>query len=198
VNPLKLLETELRLFQLEVPIGQQALLALYCGELERWNRRINLTGLQGAELIRRLIVEPVWIAHQLEIRGNLLDIGSGNGSPALPIHIVRSLERVHLVEARARRAVFLRHVVSALKLQGVIVHRARFEEVTDELSGVDWVTLQGVALTRKLLDSICRIASRRVTVAWITAEVQPVVKPFRTIRVPITGTQVFLFHLDQS
>jgi 16S rRNA (guanine(527)-N(7))-methyltransferase RsmG len=200
VNLQKLLEAELRLFQLEVPIGQQALLALYGGEVEKWNRRINLTGLQGLELIRRLIVEPVWIAHQLEIRGNLVDIGSGNGSPALPIHIVRSLERVHLVEARAKRAVFLRHVVSALKLPGVIVHRARFEEVTDELSGVDWITLQGVALTRKLLDSMDsmrRIASRSVTVGWITAEVQPPVKPFQTIRVPITGTQVFLFHLDQ-
>ena len=198
MNHLKLLEGELRLFQLEISIGQQILLARYCDELEQWNRRINLTGLQGLELIRRLIVEPVWIAHRLEIQGNLVDIGSGNGSPAVPIHVVRGLERVHLVEARAKRTVFLRHVVSALKLRGVIVHRARFEEVADELCGVDWVTLQGVTLTRKLLDSICRIPSRRVAVAWITAGVQPAVKPSQTIRVPITGTQVFVFHLDQS
>src|SRR5689334_3797266 len=111
---LEVLERELGRFQLELNPKQTSTLARYCDELVRWNTKMNLTGLTGGELVRRLVVEPAWIATQLGLSGTLADIGSGNGSPAIPLHVVSGLSETHLVEARIKRAVFLRHLAGFL------------------------------------------------------------------------------------
>jgi 16S rRNA (guanine527-N7)-methyltransferase len=196
VSHLELLESELRTFEVDLPISQKLALAAYCDELSRWNKKINLTGLSGAGMVRRLVVEPVWIGLQLKLSGVLADIGSGNGSPALPLHVVCPLQVSHLIEARTKRAAFLRHVANALKLSGVQVHRARFEEVSTSLGQVDWVTLQAVALQAELVDSIKQISSATTNIVWITSSaVQPPLKPIKTLRVPITDTQVLVFNV---
>src|SRR5690606_36567993 len=88
----------------------------YLDLLEHWNRRINLTALSGSMLVRRLVTEPVWAARQLGAGGRYLDIGSGNGSPAIPWLIVSGFAHGDLVEARQRRAVFLRLATARLGL----------------------------------------------------------------------------------
>jgi 16S rRNA (guanine(527)-N(7))-methyltransferase RsmG len=194
---IEVLESELRKFQIDVPSPQKILLARYCDELVRWNKKINLTGLSGADMVRRLVVEPVWIARELKPEGALADIGSGNGSPAIPICVVSNLRKAHLIEARTKRAAFLRHLITTLTLSGVVVDRARLEEVASGLEVVDWITLQGVALNEQLLLSLRPMVSSTTTVVWITsADVSTPRKPLRTIEVPITGTRVFLFALD--
>src|SRR5207247_8684869 len=115
-------------------------------ELHRWNKKINLTGLSGIEMVRRLVVEPVWIGLQLKPTGVLADIGSGNGSPAIPLHVVCELQTSHLIEARTKRAAFLRPVATTLKLSGLQVHKARFQEVSKTLGRVDWIPLRVVPL----------------------------------------------------
>jgi len=195
-----LLESEFQAFHIRLPARQLALLAKYCEELERWNQRINLTGLSGSEMVRRLIVEPVWIGLELGISGKLADIGSGNGSPGLPLHITGELQRLHLIEARTKRAVFLRHVVSSMKLSGIVVHRGRFEDVASELEKVDWVTLQGVAADAQLIETIGRVATATTTIVWITSGVHsPLSLPQSgRLKLPITGTEVLLFQPDLS
>ena len=195
---LEILETELRRFQLELSPQQTSTLARYCDELERWNQKINLTGLEGAEMVRRLVVEPAWIGTQLKMTGVVADIGSGNGSPAIPLHVVSHVSAMHMIEARARRAAFLRHVVNFLELPGVTVHRSRLEEIGPGLKSVDWVTLQGVALTTELLDSIKTIASSTTQVVWITSDPKPPTTPSRSLLVPSTNTEVLVFDLDLS
>ena len=127
----------------------------------------------------------------------LVDIGSGNGSPAIPLHVVSQLQISHLVEVRAKRAAFLRHVAATLKLAGLQVHRTRFEEVAARLGRADWITLQGVALEPELMESIRQITVPTTTIVWITSlAMQPPVQPRKTLRVPFTDTQVFLFDLS--
>lgn len=197
MSHLEVLDSELGNLNLELTSDQKLVLSRYCDELVHWNERINLTSLQGAAMVRRLVVEPAWIARELRLSGVLADIGSGNGSPAIPLHVLSELRETHLVEARTKRAAFLRHVVSALKLTGVTVHRARFEEMASTLGRLDWITLQGVAPTDQLIDSIRYCSVKTTIVVWITSEaVRPKLKPQRTLHVPMTGTQVFLFHLD--
>ena len=195
---LEVLETELYRFQLDLSLKQKSALARYCDELARWNKKINLTGLQGAEMVRRLVVEPAWIGSQLKFTGTLADIGSGNGSPAIPLHVVSNVRETHLIEARAKRAAFLRHVVNCLELDGVTVHRNRLEDIGLELRNVDWVTLQGVALTPELLDSMKPISSPTTRVVWITSNPAPPVPPVRKLLVPSTNTEVLVFQLDLS
>jgi 16S rRNA (guanine527-N7)-methyltransferase len=196
VSYLELLESELREFEIELNSRQKATLVAYCGELLRWNKKINLTGLNGVALVRRLVVEPLWIGMQLRPDGVLLDIGSGNGSPAIPLQVISRFRKCHLVEARSKRAAFLRHLTTTLKLNNVAVYRAVFEEIAPQLERPDWVTLQAVALTKELSALLGRISHSTTTVVWITSPAARTdIQATRTITIPITGTRVFLFHL---
>jgi len=160
---------------------------------------MKLTSLSVARLVRRLVAEPVWIARELHLAGSLADIGSGNGSPAIPFHIVSHFMGCDLIEARAKRAAFLRHVAVKLKLPNVTVHRARFEDVAESLKSPNWISLQAVALSDEIIDSIRRIASPTTTIVWISSqETDPGRTPIRRLMVPITRTQVFLSNLDLS
>jgi len=160
VSYLNALEKELGEFQIEVTAVQKQLLAAYCNEVSRWNQKINLTSLSGSALVRRLVIEPVWIARALSFTGSLVDIGSGNGSPAIPFHVVSRFDSCALIEARTKRAAFLRHLAVILKLSGVTVHASRFEDAATILQSPDWISLQAVALTDKLIESIRLIANR--------------------------------------
>jgi 16S rRNA (guanine(527)-N(7))-methyltransferase RsmG len=199
VSHLEVLETELRTFRLDLPFQQRLLLARYCDELTRWNNRINLTALKGPNLVRRLVIEPAWIALELKPTGVLADVGSGNGSPAIPFHVVAQLNDTHLIEARTKRAVFLRHLATSLQLLGLLVHHGRFDEVAPSLGPVDWVTLQGIALSEKLIETIRQMKARTTNVVWITSRTSRfLLKPAAELEVPITGTKVLLYRLDQS
>jgi 16S rRNA (guanine527-N7)-methyltransferase len=198
VSYVKLIESELEKFHVETPSARINYLAQYCEELDRWNKKINLTGLSGEAMVRRLVAEPVWIGNELQLQGKLVDIGSGNGSPAIPLDIVCPIRACHLVESRTKRAAFLRHVVQTLKLDLVVVHRARFQDLAATFKA-DWITLQAVALTGELVDSIRRFAKGTTCIVWISSQsVETVLPPFRTLTVPVTGTRVFLFRLDLS
>ena len=64
----------------------------YFALLARWNAKINLTAFNLAEpndeAIDRLLIEPLVAAKHLPPRaGTLIDIGSGNGSPAIPLRL---------------------------------------------------------------------------------------------------------------
>jgi len=139
-----------------VPAGQAEALAGYLDVLRRWNQRGNLTAFElnppSDAALDRLIVEPVVAAKQIRERDRLLvDIGSGGGSPAIPLRLVVPRLRVVLVEARTRKAAFLREAVRQLGLDGVDVEHRRFEELAgrSELQGAaDVVTVRAVRTTR--------------------------------------------------
>jgi 16S rRNA (guanine527-N7)-methyltransferase len=195
----EILQAEFRRIQLGLPEDHCLQLSRYCSELERWNQKINLTNLRGAELVRRLIVEPSWIAAQLELSGSLTDIGSGNGSPGIPFAVTRPLLNVvNLVESRLKRATFLRHLKGKLDLASVFVHQERFEDAAAAVKGVDWITLQAVALTPDLIAEFRRSVNPTTKIVWITARATPPTTSSTVIRVPGSATEAWVFSLDQS
>ncbi|HEY2382647.1 MAG TPA: RsmG family class I SAM-dependent methyltransferase [Terriglobia bacterium] len=190
----EILESELQQFQIDLTEPQKASLVTYVEELSRWNKKINLTGLAGAALVRRLVAEPIWIGLQLKADGSLLDIGSGNGSPAIALNAVGCFRECHLIEARSKRAAFLRHLTAALSLKNVEVHHARFEDVALKLAAPDWISLQAVALTPQLLALIRRISRPTTRIVWITSSAVEYagLEPTQSLTVPITGTRVWI------
>lgn len=60
--------------------------------------------------------------------GALVDVGSGGGVPGLVLGVVRPERELHLVEATARKATFLRETASLIGVRAV-VHAARSEEL---------------------------------------------------------------------
>ena len=142
--------------------GLAARLAGYVALLLRWNGRMNLTALGGDEPgLDRLVVEPLLAARRIP-RGAaaLVDIGSGGGSPAIPIRMAMPGLFVRMVEGRARKAAFLREAVRQLKLDGVVVEPCKYEELLDraELQGAhDVLTVRGVRLGEGAASSLERL-----------------------------------------
>jgi 16S rRNA (guanine527-N7)-methyltransferase len=104
-------------------------LVAYYDLLQHWNRKINLTGLSDPdESIDRLLLEPIAAAAALPNAKRLIDLGSGGGSPAIPLALALSAPFLVMVESRSRKAAFLREAVRELGLTGA-VENARFEDV---------------------------------------------------------------------
>jgi len=172
-------------------------LSVYIRELKRWNEKVNLTSLEGEELVRRLISEPAQIGRQLQMSGVLADIGSGNGSPGLPLYLICRLRRVHLVESRARRAAFLRHVASMVDPEGIVVHKTRAEDIGDSIPVVDWISMQAVRPSSELLGALRPLCGPTTSVVWITSAVIAPTPLARRVDVGSSSTVAWVFQLDQ-
>ena len=129
-------------------------LAAYVTLLLRWNERMNLTALDERERgIDRLVIEPLLAARRIPSASrSVLDVGSGNGSPAIPIRIARPELFLRLVEAKGRKAAFLREAVRRLDLDGTVVEGCRYETLRErcELRGAhDVLTVRGVRVEER-------------------------------------------------
>jgi 16S rRNA (guanine527-N7)-methyltransferase len=103
-------------------------IASYLGLLARWEGAVDLVGrVDAGELLRGHALESLAGAALLAGPGRLLDVGSGNGFPAVPLLLARRELTGVLLEPRERRWAFLREVVRELGL-AVEVRRERFGE----------------------------------------------------------------------
>lgn len=128
-----------RRHQIPIEPGQAESLGRYLELLEHWNEKVNLTAIRDRPaVILRHFVEPAMALPLLQGAGPvLLDAGSGAGFPGLPLKILEPDRTCLLVEAKKKKAAFLRQVVEELGLEGVVVLEGRFEElvVSGELAG---------------------------------------------------------------
>lgn len=104
-------------------------LLVYYALLTRWNRILNLTSLDDPDAaIDRLLLEPVAAAAHLPAAAVLVDLGSGGGSPAVPLALALPAVELEMIESRTRKAAFLREVVRELEMNGQ-VETGRFDDV---------------------------------------------------------------------
>jgi 16S rRNA (guanine527-N7)-methyltransferase len=104
-------------------------LLAYYALLVRWNRVVNLTSLDDLDAaLDRLLIEPLAAATRLPPSAFLVDLGSGGGSPAIPLAIALSASELEMIESRTRKAAFLREVVRELGINAR-VEPARFDDV---------------------------------------------------------------------
>ena len=134
-------------------------LAAYVDLLMRWNRRINLTALTDDDRgIDRLIIEPLVAAQHLPRPGAVVtDVGSGGGSPAVPMKLAVPSLRLRMVESRTRKGAFLRETVRRLGLEDTTVEVCRYEDLAarGDLAGEsDVVSVRGVRTGDRLLRHI--------------------------------------------
>ena len=130
--------------------------------LARWNRRVNLTALNvdppTDDAIDRLLIEPLVAAALIEAADRLaIDVGSGGGSPALPMKIAAPALRMVLVESRGKKCAFLREAVRHLELPDIAVENGRIEGLAQrsEFQGAaDLVTMRAVAPSDELWGSM--------------------------------------------
>jgi len=144
---------------LTVPAPLREALEAYYRLLALWNAKINLTALDlGAgsdEAIDRLLIEPL-VARRL-LPGPtcvMVDVGSGGGSPAIPLKLAAPASRLTMVEAKTRKSAFLREAVRQLGLTDTQVETARFEELLARPAlheAADIVTIRAVRVDGRIL-----------------------------------------------
>jgi 16S rRNA (guanine527-N7)-methyltransferase len=139
-----------------------ARLEIYYRLLETWNRKINLTGLNLSEAtpetIDRLLMEPLVAARHVPAGAKkMLDVGSGGGSPAIPMALVLPSIQLLMVESKTRKSVFLREAIRVLTLAGADVASSRFEELLarpDLHESHDLVTIRAVRTESRVLSGL--------------------------------------------
>lgn len=168
-------------------------LAAYVELLARWNKKINLTALPvdplSDEAVDRLIVEPVLGARRLRPSEQVvIDVGTGGGSPAIPLAIMAPDVRMVMVEVKVRKCAFLREVVRQLGLKGAAVENCRVEELlsrSEYHEAIDVVTVRAVRPDRRLLLAIQAFLKPGGRLFWFGAEASQ--KP--DFQVPFTSGQ---------
>lgn len=126
----------------------------YIALLAKWNRTINLTSLQldplSDEAIDRLLVEPISASVQAGMPREIIDIGSGGGSPAIPFWIQLPSSKITMIESRSRKCAFLREAVRQIRPGQGDAFDNRFEELLEKqpqlISSADIVTVRAVRL----------------------------------------------------
>jgi 16S rRNA (guanine527-N7)-methyltransferase len=126
-------------------------LAGYLDLLGHWGGAVDLFG--GADprellisLVRDALAALPWVGEA----DTLVDIGSGNGFPAIPLLVARPGVRGVLLEPRERRWAFLKEAVRELGL-AADVRRERAAEHAG--GGYDVATVRGVGLEAWLPDA---------------------------------------------
>ena len=129
--------------------------------LRQWNRTINLTALPLADFpdrtLNRLFLEPLQASQFVEDASlRWFDLGSGGGSPAIPLKIVRPQLRLTMVESKSRKAAFLGEVVRYLALTATDVLTVRIEELTRLVppGQADLLTVRAVKIQKDFLQTV--------------------------------------------
>jgi len=139
--------------------------AEYLTLLAKWNRRINLTSLSvdppTAAAIDRLIIEPMVASTLVRPDDRLcIDVGSGGGSPALPLALAQPGLHMVMVESRTRKAAFLREAIRHLGIGTAAVENCRVEDMAKQsrrLESADVVTMRAVRLEPDLVVKLAQL-----------------------------------------
>jgi 16S rRNA (guanine527-N7)-methyltransferase len=148
----------------ELDTHQLDLFERYYRLLKAASSRISLTAVTGYEAVQQrhflesLALLPTLRHVDLLAAGRqerVLDLGAGAGLPGLPLKIAAPDLGLTLLEATARKAAFLREVVSELALEQVEVLSGRAEEVArqaDRREAYELVVARAVAPLPALLE----------------------------------------------
>ena len=120
-------------------------------ELERWNKRVNLTAIRDRdEMVTGHILDSL-SARPLLKGQRVLDIGTGAGFPGLPLAIVEPERQFTLLDSNNKKVQFVQHAAGLLGLDNVEAVHARTEDYAPGYR-FDTVIARAVATIARLLD----------------------------------------------
>ena len=138
--------------------------------LERWLEELiatpGMTGIDDLESARRSLLDDALRAEPLvaQVAGAVVDVGSGGGTPGVPLAVALPERSFTLLEAERRKSEFLERVTATLANVRVVWGRAE-EQSTDSY---------GVALAKALAKppvaaELCLplVASGGIAVLWL-------------------------------
>lgn len=108
----------------------------YIDLLLAWNKRTNLISRKDeSKIVEKHVLESLafLLSFELPPDAKVIDIGAGAGFPGLPISLIKSDASFVLVESKRMKALFLKEVISQLKMGNVEVIGERVENLPQNL-----------------------------------------------------------------
>jgi 16S rRNA (guanine527-N7)-methyltransferase len=137
--------------ELPLPAGSADKLATLLDELERWNRKVNLTAVRDPdEMITQHLLDSL-VAAPLLNGDTILDVGTGPGFPGLPLAIACPEQRFTLLDSNNKKIMFVQHAAGLLGLANVSAVKARGEDYAPG-HGFDTVIARALAALPKLVE----------------------------------------------
>jgi 16S rRNA (guanine527-N7)-methyltransferase len=135
----------------EFPEGVAEPYATLLTELERWNRKVNLTAIRDAgQMITGHLLDSL-VARPLLQGERVLDVGTGAGFPGLPLAIAEPQREFILVDGNNKKIQFVKHVAGLLGLDNVTAVQARTEDYAPG-ERFDTVIARAVAALPRLIE----------------------------------------------
>ena len=112
----------------EFPKGAAEKFAALLAELEKWNRRVNLTAIRDPdEMVTGHLLDSL-VARPLLEGARVLDVGTGPGFPGLPLAIAEPQRHFTLLDSNRKKIMFVQHVAGLLGLDNVAAVKGRGED----------------------------------------------------------------------
>ncbi|AMC36340.1 16S rRNA (guanine(527)-N(7))-methyltransferase RsmG [Janthinobacterium sp. B9-8] len=118
--------------KLDLSTAQAVSLLAYTALIAKWNKTYSLTAIREPErmvshhLLDSLAPLPQFKGQASE-KIRILDVGSGFGTPGIPLAIARPDWQLFLLDSNHKKTTFLRQVIAELKLTNVTVLTERVE-----------------------------------------------------------------------
>lgn len=121
---------------LGISLSEKALLLFetYHRELLTWNKKINLVSVKSALdiPIKHFLDSLTLVPFIQDTSGQVLDIGSGAGFPAIPLKIAVNSLKISLLESSRKKTSFLKHIIRTLHLTDIPVIHNRAEYLMED------------------------------------------------------------------
>ena len=141
------------------------LLDQYIFQLKKTNKLFNLVG-------RSTLINP-WERHicdSLQLSGfiknkksKILDMGSGAGIPGIPLSAI-GYENIVMVEAKNKKANFIKEVIFSLKLKAKVIN-TRLEEL--QKKPTEFIVCRALAPLAKLINYSLLFADKNTTLVFL-------------------------------
>lgn len=123
------LATGLAAMNLNLDAGQQEKLLAYVALLAKWNKVYSLTAIREPKrmVTHHLLDSLAPLPHLKGEQLRILDVGSGFGTPGIPLAIARPDWQLVLLDSNQKKTTFLRQALLELKLPNVSIVTDRVE-----------------------------------------------------------------------
>ena len=137
---------------LDLPVERHESLLTYISLLYKWNKTYRLTALREQDkAVSHHLLDSLSIFPILPV-GDILDVGSGGGTPGIPLAIACPERKVTLIDSNSKKTAFLRQVAIELDLTNISVHCGRVEQYHPVLGGFAVIVSRAFAELRDFVD----------------------------------------------
>jgi 16S rRNA (guanine527-N7)-methyltransferase len=186
--------------QLSGPVIQR--LSAYYEQVKHWNARLHLVApCSPEEFATRHVLESMLALPFLALSARIADVGSGAGLPIIPCLIARDNLQATLIEASAKKGVFLREALRAagLALRTRVV-TARFEETN--APEADFITCRALERFTEMFPKLLEWSPQASTLLFFAGptlrqQIERAALNYHTVHIP-ASEQRFLFVIKKE